>query len=111
MGKLLQIRVTSWTYREEDVLSTWPELARLAWPRPRYPGEKRGVLELVEALGNEFRYGDWDKERKEMLREGLTEAIKLKKDLEDALANWDPRKANKLSDLLEDNLSKLETRA
>lgn len=50
MGKLLQIRVSAWTYREEDVVRAWPALAALAWPRPQYPGEKRGVLELVTAL-------------------------------------------------------------
>ena len=50
MGKLLQIRVSAWTYREEDVVRAWPALTALAWPRPQYPDEKRGVLELVTAL-------------------------------------------------------------
>lgn len=52
MGKLLQIRVSAWTYREEDVVRAWPALTALAWPRPQYPDEKRGVLELVTALEN-----------------------------------------------------------
>ena len=41
MGKLLQIRVSAWTYREEDVVRAWPALTALAWPRPQYPDEKR----------------------------------------------------------------------
>ena len=45
MGKLLQIRVSAWTYREEDVVRAWPALTALAWPRPQYPDEKRGVLD------------------------------------------------------------------
>ena len=55
MGKLLQIRVSAWTYREEDVVRAWPALTALAWPRPQYPDEKRGVLELVTALENGLR--------------------------------------------------------
>ena len=36
------------------------------------------------------------------------EAAKLKADLETALANWEPRDANKLSDAIEDVLDQLE---
>ena len=59
MGKLLQIRVSAWTYREEDVVRAWPALTALAWPRPQYPDEKRGVLELVTALENGLSFEDW----------------------------------------------------
>ena len=37
MGKLLQIRVSAWTYREEDFVRAWPALTALALPRPQYP--------------------------------------------------------------------------
>ena len=30
MGKFLQIRVSAWTYREEDVVRAWPALTALA---------------------------------------------------------------------------------
>ena len=111
MGKLLQIRVSAWTYREEDVLSTWPALARLAWPRPLYPGERRGVLELAGALENELLYADWDNRLREKLKAGVDEAAQLKMRLEAALADWAPREANRLSELLEDALSELERNA
>ena len=86
MGKLLQIRVSAWTYREEDVVRAWPALTALAWPRPQYPDEKR-------------------------LREGIGRAAAVKKDLEEALFQWEPRKANELSETLEEELATLNERA
>lgn len=68
MGKLLQIRVSAWTYREEDVVRAWPALTALAWPRPQYPDEKRGVLELVTALENGLSFEDWPQAVAEGLR-------------------------------------------
>ncbi len=108
MGKLLQIRVSAWTYREEDVSECWPALAHLAWPRPPYPGEKRGVLELAGALETELAYAGWDGELKERLASGIERAARLKTQLEQALADWEPREANRLSDSLEDALTELE---
>ena len=95
MGNLLQIRVSAWTYREEDVVRAWPALTALAWPRPQYPDEKRGVLEAVA----------------EGLREGIGRAAAVKKDLEEALFQWEPRKANELSETLEEELATLNERA
>ena len=71
MGNLLQIRVSAWTYREEDVVRAWPALTALAWPRPQYPDEKRGVLELVTALENGLSFEDWPQAVAEGLREGI----------------------------------------
>ena len=85
MGKLLQIRVSAWTYREEDVVRAWPALTALAWPRPQYPDEKRGVLELVTALENGLSFEDWPQAVAEGLREGIGRAAAVKKDLEEAL--------------------------
>ena len=99
MGKLLQIRVSAWTYREEDVVRAWPALTALAWPRPQYPDEKRGVLELVTALENGLSFEDWP------------QAVAVKKDLEEALFQWEPRKANELSETLEEELATLNERA
>lgn len=111
MGKILQIRVSAWTYREEDVFETWSDLSELAWPRPPYPGEKRGVLELVTALENGLAFGNWPKPRISGLKDGIAHVVGLKARLEEALANWEPREANSLSDQLEDALDVLETYA
>ena len=32
MGKILQIRVSAWTYNEDDVPRTWPRLCSAVWP-------------------------------------------------------------------------------
>ena len=105
MGNLLQIRVSAWTYREEDVVRAWPALTALAWPRPQYPDEKRGVLELVTALENGLSFEDWPQAVAEGLREGIGRAAAVKKDLEEA------RKANELSETLEEELATLNERA
>ena len=111
MGKLLQIRVSAWTYREEDVVRAWPALAALAWPRPQYPGEKRGVLELVTALENGLSFEGWPKAVADGLRGGIGRAAAVKKELEEALFQWEPRKANGLSETLEEELATLNERA
>ena len=108
MGKLLQIRVSAWTYDEDAVLRAWPKLAQLAWPRPLYPGEKRGVLELAGALANGLNFEDWGKTLPDTLQQKIHSAGALKEALEQALSNWEPRDANRLSDQLEDTLSALE---
>ena len=108
MGKVLQIRVSAWTYNEDDVKKSWEGLSALAWPRPPYPGEKRGVLELVTALENGLGFEDWPKAVADRLREGIGRVGDLRNQLEQALADWNPREANRLSDALEDALSLLE---
>ena len=75
------------------------------------PGERRGVLELAGALENEILYADWDNRLREKLKAGVDEAAQLKMRLEAALADWAPREANRLSELLEDALSELERNA
>ena len=99
------------SYREEDVVRAWPALTALAWPRPQYPDEKRGVLELVTALENGLSFEDWPQAVAEGLREGIGRAAAAKKDLEEALFQWEPRKANELSETLEEELATLNERA
>ncbi len=108
MGKILQIIVSAWTYREEDLPKTWPYLVNLVWPNPPYPGEKRGVLELVTALENGLAFGEWPQETKTALHKGIFHAVSIKKSLEAALSDWKPKEANTLSDSLEDTFTELE---
>lgn len=111
MGRLLQILVTSWTYRPEDVEKTWPRLCALAWPaapKAAPTQSKKGVLELVQALDDGLLFGEWSKEAKTALEPTLALAKDCKRRLEKALADWQPREANQLSDRLEDLLSELE---
>ncbi len=111
MGKLLQIRVSAWTYDEDAVKANWKNLFALAWPYSSSPGGKCGVLELVTALENGMALGDWPEGVKEHLENGIEQAGELKRQLEQALANWEPRQANRLSDDLEDVLFRLEEQA
>ena len=108
MGKFLQIRVSAWTYREEDVADNWPNLCALAWPAPPRPGEKRGVLELAETLHTGILYAGWNSNLKKLLAQGIDEVENIRNQLENALANWEPRAANKLSERLEEILTDLE---
>ena len=111
MGKILQIRVSAWTYREEDVIGTWPYLSRRAWPQPNGLHEKRGVLELVTALENGIAFEEWPVEAAAALKDGIAQVATIKKQLEDALADWKPVEANKYSEHLEDALTTLEEQA
>ena len=107
MGKVLQIRVTAVTWNEELVEEYWPRLVRLAGTVP-VKSEGRGVLELVRRLDEGLRFMKWSEARKQAMGPGIREAARLKAELEAALADWDPRKANGLSDDLEDALDALE---
>ncbi len=107
MGKVLQIRVTSCTWNEDLVEQEWPRLAQLAFSVP-IKHEKHGVMDMVKALGDGLQFMDWTPERKNALAEGIQNAVALKKSIETALADWDPRTANRLSDDLEEQLDALE---
>lgn len=114
MGKILQIRVLAYTYDENDVVKAWPKLSTLAFPE-RYPAPQlassKGVFELVESLVDQIQFDMVDKSVKQALAAG-TDAIKgLKSQLEQALADWNPQKANQLSDELEQALDELEKEA
>lgn len=109
MGKVLQIRVWATTYNEDDVPREWPKLHRLAWPDANavYVA-KQGVLELVDTLVDAHRFADWPDGVKELTAEGLKKADTIRQQLEAALADWDPARANTLSNELEDVLTGLE---
>lgn len=107
MGKVLQIRVSAVTWNEGLVEDYWPSLVRLAGSVP-VKSEEHGVLELVRRLDEGLRFMKWSEARKRGMGPGIREAARLKAELEAALADWDPRRANALSDDLEDALDALE---
>lgn len=112
MGKLLQIRVMAQTFRPEDQEKAWPQLLMLAWPEYRrdgyLKGNDKGVLETVQALKDQAQFGDWSKDVKALLADGIDRAVSLKDKLEKALADWNASAANQLSDQLEDVLREME---
>ncbi len=109
MGKALQIRVSAVTWDENLPTKLWPQLMELAESIPS--SESRlGVVELVYRLHDGLQFMKWSEKRVAALGENIQNAMKVVKDLESALADWDPRKANSLSDALEDILHTLEDR-
>lgn len=107
MGKVLQIRVVAVTWNEELIEDYWPRLASLAFAVP-IKLANHGVLEMVRALSEGLQFEKWPEERKKALGPGIEECEAIRKQLEQALADWDPKKANDLSNQLEDALDRLE---
>lgn len=111
MGKVLQIRVGAWTYNEDEVIGAWPMLSALVWSELDKwgpSGMKRGVTELAEHLTDALRFADIPSEVRTLLMPGAKEVEKKLALMRSALADWDPRKANALSDELEEALTRLE---
>lgn len=107
MGKVLQIRVTAVTWDDELLEDYWPRLTKLAFSVP-IKLEKHGVLEMVRALSEGLEFMKWSERRKEVMGPGIRETARIRNDLVRALADWEPRKANDLSNQLEDALDALE---
>jgi hypothetical protein len=107
MGKVLQIRVSAVTWAEDLVEKCWPRLAELAFSVP-IRHEKRGVLEMVRALAEGLKFMNWSETRQTALGDDIRLAARLKTEIEHALADWQPRQANTLSDDLENVLDRLE---
>lgn len=107
MGKVLQIRVIAVTWNDDLVEEEWPRISALAFSVPTKL-ENRGVLEMVRALSEGLKFMDWPEKRKDALRPGIEKAARIRADLEKALADWEPARANELSDRLEDALDELE---
>lgn len=107
MGKVLQIRVIAVTWDEDLIEEYWPRVAKLAFDVP-IKLANHGLLEMVRALADGLEFGKWPEERKKSLGPGIRKAADIRSDLEKALADWEPRKANELSDKLEDTLDALE---
>ncbi|GAU09129.1 hypothetical protein [Desulfoplanes formicivorans] len=112
MGRFLQIRVMAYTYDKEDMAKAWPKLHALAFPATPSPSlgmpRKKGVLELVDSLVDQVRFDMIDASVQNVLGPRMEQAKHLKQELEQALADWNPQKANTLSDKLEELLDELE---
>ena len=114
MGKILQIRVGAWTYDEDEVTAAWPKLTALVWSeldRWGPSGMKRGVTELAEYLPDSLRFADIDDETRKLLAPGAKKVEEKLDAMRSALADWEPRRANTLSNELEDALTALEEEA
>ncbi len=109
MGRFLQIRVSAATFDPVEVEKAYPNLCKIAWPPQGAPGTgQTGVLELVDALWDQTRFGDQPDALKEKLKPGAEKAAAIKERLETALSDRDPRAADALSYRIEDALTELE---
>jgi len=112
MGRILQVRVSAYTYSEDEVRKAWPVLWKLAFEDnvPGFPFEMKGVLELVRALDDLYQFGDVSEAVREALDAGLPGAVSEVQEVQKQLADWNPQAANQATDRLEDGLSELEKR-
>ncbi len=111
MGRILQIRVSAWTYDEDEVSGAWPRLSAFVWGQTERwgsPGMKHGVLELAEFLPDAVQFGMDDAALKSDAAPEVEKAGALLEKLREALAAWEPREANRISTELEDCLDRLE---
>lgn len=108
MGRLLQIRVSAWTFSEAEVEEAWPSLWGLVWGEGGDAIPKKGVLELAQAVFDAVRAGLIDDDKADPLRQLADQAENLRFKIEDALAARQPAEADRLTYDLEDCLDALE---
>ncbi len=108
MGKVLQVRVSAWTFSEDEVKKTWPLLWKLVWGEGGDAIPKKGVIELAQAVFDAVRAGLIPDNEADPLRDGAENVEALRFKIEDALSSWQPKDADKLIYELEDGLDALE---
>jgi len=108
MGKVLQVRVSAWTFSEDEVEKTWPTLWKLVWGEGGDAIPKKGVIELAQALYDAVRAGLIPDDKADVLRNGAEKVEDLRFKIEAALTSWQPKEADKLIYELEDGLDALE---
>lgn len=109
MGRVLQIRVIAQTVSTSEVGWSWQKLCMLAFDKQPGDADKHmGIFELIDALTDKFLFGGLDERLKAKLRPGLDKVIAIRKQIDEALADWNPSRANALSNELEDALDALE---
>ena len=109
MGRVLQVRVSAQTVSASEVGWAWRRLCLLAFGKqPSNDDKYMGVFELVDALVDRFQFGELDRTLKAKLLPGLEKVLAIRREMEEALADWNPSRANMLSNELEDALDALE---
>jgi hypothetical protein len=111
MGRVLQIRISAYTYNPDDVYQTWPRLSKLAWgEKGLATGKSIGVRELATTLEDIAKYGsEWPEDVKKTINDASSRLRALDDALEAALADRRPDKADALSYELEEALGELES--
>lgn len=107
MGKVLQVRVSAWTYDEDEVRKTWPSLYKLVWEDAEAL-RKKGVMELALAVFNAVQGELIPEEQAQALKAGADKVDELRLEIETKLGEWKPKEADKLIYQLEDELDALE---
>ncbi|XPV74990.1 MAG: hypothetical protein ACNI27_10140 [Desulfovibrio sp.] len=112
MGKILQVRVTASTFDDRDVERAWPKLHELGFGYESagtpLDSRSKGVLQLVEALEDRLSISMLPENIIEIASDSILKADELRKGIQDALAEWDARTADKLTYELEDLMDDLE---
>lgn len=107
MGRLLQVRVSAWTFSEDEVRKAWPSLWKLAW-QDSSAIPKKGVMELADAVFDAVRAGLIPDNQAKALKDKAEKADQLRTAIEKALGEWKPGEADKLIYELEDTMDALE---
>ena len=108
MGKILQIRVSAYTYSEDEVRTQWPNLWKLVWAEGGHQVRKKGVDDLAQLVFDQARIGYFQKEWNKALLPEAEEAERIRLALNEALGRWDAKGADELTYALEDALGRLE---
>ena len=120
MGRILQIRVSAWTFDPAEVQRRWPSLSALAFSPvavkiAALPPETRGVLELVDHLSDRLEIGmlpgGTAGAATRELATGIRKAAGERAKLTAELAEWNARAANTATDAIEEALDELENQA
>ncbi|MGE4265618.1 MAG: hypothetical protein AB7E46_14230 [Desulfovibrio sp.] len=108
MGRILQIRVSAWTFDPAEVEKRWPRLVALGFTPPVLLKQERGVLELVDNLADRLGMGVLPEPAQSVLGDSLRRAAAARERLAAALADWNAREANAATDEIEEALDEAE---
>lgn len=110
MGRILTVRVLAQTYDEAEVRKAWPTLIKLASPDDDWKAgpEPLGVQALVVRLNDMAQFAQWPERVKAALEKPIARAASTVADLDEALAQRDPKRADSLTYSLENLLDDLE---
>lgn len=111
MGRILQIRVSAWTFDPAEVERRWPRLMALAFSPPTLFEQEKGVVPLVEHLADRLDIGMLPEDAARELADGIRKAAAARAKLQAFLGEWNARAANAATDEIEDALDELESLA